>query len=207
MRVNFIRRQFLHEPLRLIEREEFRYAHADERRLFLLSNVKFRGWGKVRHGTYGVFKLGVDLGNYRAHGFELREHVFGRVRLTSHKRRHLRSKRCKHRPQARSKIGPYLIKHGSDAPAQRRQLPQGLFKNAGKGKKAEGVSSRRSVEHDHRVFHRLDVPARTVRLRGCAEGGRDVLHDFGKGHGLVYAGNGERKVLHHGAHHAILIRC
>lgn len=42
---------------------------------------------------------------------------------------------------------------------------------------------------------------------GGAGGGRDVLHDLGKGHGFVYAGNGEREVLHHGAHHAILVRC
>jgi len=39
--------------------------------------------------TYGIFKLGIDLGDYRAHGLKLREHVFGRVRLTPHKRRHL----------------------------------------------------------------------------------------------------------------------
>ncbi len=42
---------------------------------------------------------------------------------------------------------------------------------------------------------------------GCAEGASDVLHDLGKGHGFVYARNGEREVLHHGAHHAILVRC
>src|SRR5882762_4275226 len=42
-----------------------------------------------RHCTYGIFKLGVHLGNYRTHGFELREHVLGRVRLTTHDRRHL----------------------------------------------------------------------------------------------------------------------
>ena len=42
---------------------------------------------------------------------------------------------------------------------------------------------------------------------GCAEGGRDVLHDLGKGHGLIYTRNGEREVLHHSAHHAILVRC
>jgi hypothetical protein len=33
--------------------------------------------------------LRVHLGNYRPHGFKLREHVFGRVHLTTHKRRHL----------------------------------------------------------------------------------------------------------------------
>jgi hypothetical protein len=46
-----------------------------------------------------------------------------------------------------------------------------------------------------------------VQSKGCAEGSRDVLHDLGKGHGLVYARNGKRKVLHHGAHHAIIVRC
>ena len=43
--------------------------------------------------------------------------------------------------------------------------------------------------------------------KGYAEGSRDVLHDLGKGHGFVYTGDGERQVLHHGAHHAILVRC
>ena len=35
----------------------------------------------------------------------------------------------------------------------------------------------------------------------------DALHYLGKGHGFVYAGNGEREILHHGSHHAVLIRC
>jgi hypothetical protein len=34
----------------------------------------------------------------------------------------------------------------------------------------------------------------------------DRLHDFGKGHGFVYTGNGKGKVLHHGAHHAVVVR-
>jgi len=46
--------------------------------------------GRSRHGvTYGIFKLRVHLGNYRTHGFKLREHILGRVHLTTHKRRHL----------------------------------------------------------------------------------------------------------------------
>lgn len=44
---------------------------------------------RARHGTYGIFKLRVHLGNYRTHGFKLREHVFGRIHLTTHKCRHL----------------------------------------------------------------------------------------------------------------------
>jgi len=53
--------------------------------------VKFEGLGeRSRHGgTYGIFKLRVHFGNYRPHGFKLREHIFGRVHLTTHKRRHL----------------------------------------------------------------------------------------------------------------------
>jgi len=35
----------------------------------------------------------------------------------------------------------------------------------------------------------------------------DALHYLGKGHGFVYAGNGEREILHHGSHHTVLIRC
>jgi hypothetical protein len=46
-----------------------------------------------------------------------------------------------------------------------------------------------------------------VKEEGCAEGSRDVLHDLGKRHGFVYTRNGESEVLHHGAHHAILVRC
>ena len=46
-----------------------------------------------------------------------------------------------------------------------------------------------------------------AKKEGCAEGSRDVLHDLGKGHGFIHTRNGEREVLHHGAHHAILVRC
>jgi len=132
--------------------------------------------------------------------------------------------------------GFHLIEHGSDAPAQCRELPQRLLEDAREGEEAEGVSGRGGVEYDHRVFHGLDVPvwwgrrfqfsapARRTRTidynKGAlppalAEGwmmrGRnattDALHYLGKGHGLVYARNGKREILHHGPHHTVLIRC
>src|SRR6266851_2383360 len=39
VRVDFVRRQFLHQPLRLVQREELGYTHADERRLFLYMSI------------------------------------------------------------------------------------------------------------------------------------------------------------------------
>ena len=41
VRVDFVGGQFLHEPLRLVQRQEFGYAHTNERRLLLHRGERF----------------------------------------------------------------------------------------------------------------------------------------------------------------------
>jgi hypothetical protein len=49
--VNLVLCEFLHEPLGLVQREEFGYAHADERRAFLGDAQKsISGEGGARYG-------------------------------------------------------------------------------------------------------------------------------------------------------------
>ena len=52
----------------------------------------------------------------------------------------------------------HLAEHGSEAAAQRAELPEGLLEDGGEGEEAEGVACWGCIEDDDRVFHRLDVP-------------------------------------------------
>lgn len=60
-------------------------------------------------------------------------------------------------------------------------LDKGLFENGGKGEQANGVSGGGGVKDDD------------VKVEGV-----DLFHEFGKGKGLVNAGNGVLQVIEHG---------
>lgn len=96
MRVDLVRRKFLHKALRLVQRKEFGDADANERRLLLycgivpavsVSDAHLAEMEKIF--TYGVLELRVDFRNHRPHRFQFGEHVFWRIGLTTHEARHL----------------------------------------------------------------------------------------------------------------------
>lgn len=84
----------------------------------------------------------------------------------------------------------HLVDHRPDASRERAQLPERLLEHGREREEAERVAGRRGVEHDDGVLHRLDV-----------------LHDLRERHRLVDARDREREVLHHAAHHALVVRC
>ena len=68
--------------------------------------------------------------------------------------------------QGRSQMKPafrvmetYLVDHRSDSAAQSTELAKGLLQDSRERQETERVSRRRSVEYDHGVLHRLDMPA------------------------------------------------
>ncbi len=70
--IDFIGGEFLYKPLRLVQRQEFGYAHANKRRLFLhawerLHERRSEEGRKPPENTHGIFKLRVHFGDHRAH--------------------------------------------------------------------------------------------------------------------------------------------
>ena len=109
--VNLVRRQFLDESLRLVQRQELGNADADESGLVLhVENISqpFIMPNLLSIQTYRVLELGVDLSDDCSHRVEFCKHIF----LGSS-------------PQHRA----HLLNHRTKLSSERTELAQGLLQN------------------------------------------------------------------------------
>lgn len=148
--VDLVLGELLHQTLGLVHAQELGDADSDE-----------GGFVDVLEALGHLVNSALQLRHLLLDGAHA-----GRVR--SHQRGHLGLRACSEadlREQAR------------EGRRQSVQTIEGGFKHGGEGKKAQGVSRRRSVENDHIVLHLLHL-----------------LHELREGERLVDSGDGRRQI-------------
>ena len=101
-----------------------------------------------------------------------------------------------------------LANHRSKSPSERAQFSQCLFQHCRERQESERVSCRCSVEHDHRVFHRLDVSFWAICFQHQTSNDDNrmcALHDLRETHRFVYPWYSKCEILHHWTHHSIRV--